>query len=507
MINENEPVRLLDAVLEELDYTELLHLYSSKGRKSAVSPFLFFKVFVFGMLEGIYSLRGLQRQCEVNLHYKWLLQSFKVPSHMAFGRFFNRLTVSVLNNLFAQFIKVLSEYDSITFEEAFIDGTKIEANANRYTFVWKKNVVKSLGRLKDKLSCICQKLLALTGADTSDLSDTGLLDYLSKECKDSGIEFVHGTGKHKQPLQKIYEECEAVVEKRLENEAQLEIMGERNSYSKTDNAATFMRMKEDHMGNGQLKPAYNVQFAVQSEYILGVGIFANPTDARTLIPFLQQLEKLHGRKIEHVVADAGYDSEENLAWLERNGYLSVIKPKTYEVNKKRNCARQIGRAENMEYDEDKNEYICAKGRRLRYVGTTTQKNSSGYMRESKVYQCSNCKYCSKRSECQRSLAESGPTQNKRIFISENYLKLQEKNMQLFSSAKGILLRINRSIQVEGSFGVMKEDFKYKRMLRRGNENVYKELLLVAFGFNLRKLHNRIQSGRLGTRLFAVKEAC
>ena len=507
MINENEPVRLLDAVLEELDYTELLHLYSSKGRKSAVSPVLFFKVFVFGMLEGIYSLRGLQRQCEVNLHYKWLLQSFKVPSHMAFGRFFNRLTVSVLNNLFAQFIKVLSEYDSITFEEAFIDGTKIEANANRYTFVWKKNVVKSLGRLKDKLSCICQKLLALTGADTSDLSDTGLLDYLSKECKDSGIEFVHGTGKHKQPLQKIYEECEAVVEKRLENEAQLEIMGERNSYSKTDNAATFMRMKEDHMGNGQLKPAYNVQFAVQSEYILGVGIFANPTDARTLIPFLQQLEKLHGRKIEHVVADAGYDSEENLAWLERNGYLSVIKPKTYEVNKKRNCARQIGRAENMEYDEDKNEYICAKGRRLRYVGTTTQKKSSGYMRESKVYQCSNCKYCSKRSECQRSFAENGATQNKRIFISENYLKLQEKNMQLFSSAKGILLRINRSIQVEGSFGVMKEDFKYKRMLRRGNENVYKELLLVAFGFNLRKLHNRIQSGRLGTRLFAVKEAC
>ena len=507
MINENEPVRLLDAVLEELDYTELLHLYSSKGRKSAVNPVLFFKVFVFGMLEGIYSLRGLQRQCEVNLHYKWLLQSFKVPSHMAFGRFFNRLTVPVLNNLFAQFIKVLSEYDSITFEEAFIDGTKIEANANRYTFVWKKNVIKSLGKLKEKLACVCEKLLALTGADTSALSDTALLEYLSKECKDSGIEFVHGTGKYKQPLQKIYEECEAVVKKRLENEAQLEIMGERNSYSKTDNAATFMRMKEDHMGNGQLKPAYNVQFAVQSEYILGVGIFANPTDTRTLIPFLQQLETLHGRKIEHVVADAGYDSEENLAWMERNGYLSVIKPKTYEVNKKRSYAKQIGRAENMEYDEDKNEYICAKGRRLRYVGTTAQKNSSGYMRESKVYQCSNCKYCSKRSECQRSFAENGATQNKRIFISENYLKLQEKNMQLFSSAKGILLRINRSIQVEGSFGVMKEDFKYKRILRRGKENVYKELLLVAFGFNLRKLHNRIQSGRLGTRLFAVKEAC
>ena len=177
------------------------------------------------------------------------------------------------------------------------------------------------------------------------------------------------------------------------------------------------------------------------------------------------------------------------------------------MNKKRSYAEQIGRAENMKYDEAKNEYICAKGRRLRYVGTTTQKNSSGYRRESKVYQCSNCNYCSKRSECQRSFAENGPTQNKRIFIAENYLRLQEKNMQLFSSTKGILLRINRSIQVEGSFGVMKEDFKYKRMLRRGKENVYKELVILAFGFNMRKLHNRIQSGRLGKRLFAVKEAC
>ena len=229
MINENEPVRLLDAVLEELDYTELLHLYSSKGRKSAVNPVLFFKVFVFGMLEGIYSLRGLQRQCSVNIQYKWLLRSFKVPSHMAFGRFFKRLTVPVLNSLFAQFIKVLSKYDSITFEEAFIDGTKIEANANRYTFVWKKNVIKSLGRLKEKLSAVCQKLLALTGVDASALSDTALLDYLTKECRDNDIEFVHGTGKHKHQLQKIYEECEAVVEKRLENEAQLEIMGDRNS--------------------------------------------------------------------------------------------------------------------------------------------------------------------------------------------------------------------------------------------------------------------------------------
>ena len=200
-------------------------------------------------------------------------------------------------------------------------------------------------------------------------------------------------------------------------------------------------------------------------------------------------------------------SQERLDTLkEELHYLETTREK--EVAELIKEARSFGDlSENSEYDEAKNEYICAKGRRLRYIGTTTKKNSSGYMRESKVYQCSNCNYCSKRSECQRSFAENGPTQNKRIFIAENYLRLQEKNMQLFSSTKGILLRINRSIQVEGSFGVMKEDFKYKRMLRRGKENVYKELVILAFGFNMRKLHNRLQYGRLGKRLFAVKEAC
>ena len=124
-IPENEPVRLLDAVLEELNYKQLQHLYSPKGRKPAISPRIFFKLFIFSRMEGIYSLRKLQRQCHINLQYKWLLEGHPVPSFMAFQRFFARLTLPVLEDLFAQLIQVLATVDSIDFAEAFIDGTRL----------------------------------------------------------------------------------------------------------------------------------------------------------------------------------------------------------------------------------------------------------------------------------------------------------------------------------------------------------------------------------------------
>lgn len=507
MIDEKEPVRLLDAVLEELDYTELLRLYSPKGRKSAADPVILFKIFVFAMLEGVYSLRGIQRQCEVNLQYKWLLRSYRAPSHMAFGRFLSRLTIPILENLLAQYIKVLAKYDSITFAEAFIDGTKLEANANRYSFVWKKRVIKALEGLPQKLAGLCRRLEEYSGVDASGLKDKELLAYLSSECEAQKIAFVHGTGRPKHPLQKFQEEAAALAAKRQEYEKHLVIMGERNSYSKTDQSATFMRMKDDHMRNGQLKPAYNVQLAVESEYILGAGVFPNPTDTRTLIPFLQKLEALHKQKIGTVVADAGYDSEENLSWLYANDYASVIKPRTYEKEKKRSYALQIGLVDNMAYDANKDEYTCAQGRQLVFIGRCTKKNRSGYVREGKVYQCHDCTCCQVRQDCQKTRDGKEAAGSKKLFIAEKYLNLLARNKELFQSPQGAVLRTNRSIQVEGAFGVIKEDFRYKRLLRRGAEGVYKELLMLIFGFNMRKLHNRIQSGRIGTRLFGLKAAC
>ncbi len=496
MIPETEPVRLLDAVLEELDYTALLRLYSPQGRKSTVPPKILFKVIVFAMLEGLYSLRAIQRQCQFNVQYMWLLQGYKTPSHMTIGRFYERLTVPVLEDLFAQFIRVLSGADSVTMDEVYIDGTKLEANANRYTFVWRKNIERGLKKLKERYPIFREKIAQTLLPEARHLKDTELLTALAGKCKEEDVCFVSGQGHHKPVLQKAFEECEALCGKRQAYEKQLSVLGERNSYSKTDPDATFMRMKDDHMQNGQLKPAYNVQVAVESEYIVGVGIFPNPADTLTLIPFLKHMRSRFGLKPVHVVADAGYDSEENLHWLREQGYQSVIKPANYEISRKRPYKKRIGLPASMKYDPEKDEYTCAKGRKLQFSYLRKKKHTSGYVSELRVYQCSNCQYCGMRKQCQR---QGNRMHNKTVQINRNYEALQRENLQRFLSEEGIRFRVNRSIQVEGAFGQIKQDYSYKRILRRGKEAVYKELLFLALGFNIRKLHNRIQNGRLTQR--------
>ncbi len=507
VIADDEPVRLLDEILDELDYTQLYEMYSSKGRKPAVPPAILFKVCLLAMLEGRFTLREIKRQCDVNIHYMWLLQGYRVATHMTVGRFIKRLDRKILDNLFSQLMRAIAKRDSINFNEVFIDGTKLEAQANRYTFRWKNSVTKHLQKRLGKLEALRTGVAEATGADTSGMNGDILAASLKKFCQRQGIAFVSGAGHHKHPLQKLHEECAETAGKINEYEKDLSIMGERNSYSKTDHDATFMRMKEDHMRNGQLKPAYNVQLAIHSEYIMGLGVFPNPNDTKTLIPFLMELSTLYHKKFRYVVADAGYDSEENFTWLAAHNYASVIKPNKYEIKKKSSYKEQFWRLDNLSYDEGNDEYICAKGRRLKFTGLRIKKTETGFKRQAREYTCVNCNRCGLRRQCQKTWDGSIAKTNKRLLVPTNYLRLQEDNMRRFKSELGTQLRVNRSIQSEGAFGVLKEDYRYKRVYRRGKESVYVELMLVAFGYNLRKLYNRMKSGRIGRQLFEQKEAC
>ena len=509
IIPDDEPVRILDALLEELDYTELLHLYpSTKGRKLRIPPVILFKIIVFSMMEGHYSLRDMEHQCRYNIQYLWLLEGRKAPSHMTIGRFLKRLPLDVLEHLFTQLVGVLSQCDSITWDEVYIDGTKLEANANRYTAVWKKQVKYSLGLLQEKREALQDNLLALLSMDTTAMTDDELLAVTAKACEEAGITIVHGAGHRQSKEQKLLQAAMDIRDKQQDLDEQMETLRKRNSYSRTDHDATFMRMKDDHTKKGQPKAAYNIQIAVESEYIVGVAVGSNPADQHTLIPFLKQLRRDYGKLPAHVVADAGYDSEANLDWLNRHGCQSVIKPHYYEHDKTAAAKKDISRADNMTYDADRDEYICAKGRRLSYKETYTRANENGYVQEFKVYECEKCSYCSYRKQCQKMRGGKKPQHNKIITQNLHYLELQKDNKARFQSEAGIQLRINRSIQVEGTFGVIKEDFDYRRIHRRGEEGVLKELLMISFGFNVRKLVNRVKKGRVSQRfLDKEKTAC
>ena len=284
--------------------------------------------------------------------------------------------------------------------------------------------------------------------------------------------------------------------------------GNRNSYSKTDEDATFMRMKEDAMMNGQLKPAYNLQHGVDSEYITWLTIGPQPTDTTTLIPFMKEAEEYLKIKYKNIVADAGYESEENYLFLEENGQIAFIKPTNYEISKTRKYKNDIGKIDNMEYNEKEDFYICQNGQKLVVDKIRHNKTKTGYVSEKTIYKCENCKGCLYKSECIKGNNSKIPLEErtKTLYVAKKFIKQRKDDLERITSNKGILYRMNRSIQAEGSFADIKQDMNFRRYLTKGTKNVFAESTLLAIARNINKLHNKIQKGKTGTHLFRLKTA-
>jgi transposase len=259
-----------------------------------------------------------------------------------------------------------------------------------------------------------------------------------------------------------------------------------------------MHMKEDHMRNSQLKPGYNMQIAVEGEYIVGLDISSERSDQLTFIPFLEKLNENLPQKITNIVADAGYESEENYVYLEENNQNAFIKPQTYEVTKKRTFKKDISKRENMAYDEKEDEYTCHDNRKLKVTVKKTRKSKSGYEADVTVYECENCDGCQYKLKCTKAKG------NKRLEVSKKFVERRLTSYKNITTLKGIMLRTNRSIQVEGAFGVIKEDHGFRRFLTRGKKNVKIEFTLLCFGYNVNKLHNKIQQDRCGVSLHEIK---
>ena len=264
----------------------------------------------------------------------------------------------------------------------------------------------------------------------------------------------------------------------------------RNSYSKTDLEATFMRMKEDHMLNGQLKPAYNVQIAVENYFIVHSYVSSDRTDYNTLIPVLEKHRKAFGEELEAVTADSGYCSEKNLSYLKENGIKSYIKLQDHEKRKTRAYKADIGKYYNMSCAvfEDEYYYICHDGRELRHMRTESR-IQDGYTQTFEVYGCANCSGCEHKAKCLYKYdAEKHLDRNKVMKINERWEELKEETNENIQSEEGILKRQTRSIQTEGHFGDIKENENFRRFHYRSKEKVYKEFMLYAIGRNIMKYH-------------------
>lgn len=511
IIPEDDSVRLMGQFVEAMDLTDL---YSTYERINTLSPRTLLKIVLYSYMNGDYSSRSMELNCKRDINFMYLLEGSPAPDHATFARFRSIHFAPCAKRILAEMSNTLFDLGEISGESIFIDGTKIEACANKYTFVWKKAVTKNQAKLLIKIADLiaeCEQLygLKIVYGDTVKMKHVKRLRkklYALKQKE--AIEFVHGIGKRKSPLQKSIETLEEYLARLKSYTQKLYVCGNRNSFSKTDHDATFMRMKEDAMGNGQLKPAFNLQHGVDSEYITWLSIGPQPTDTTTLIPFLKDAEIHLKFKYSKIVADAGYESEENYLFLEENGQTAFIKPANYEISKHRKYQTDIGRMENMEYDADRDSYICKNGKALSFSHIRRTKSKTGYISEKSIYQCSDCNGCLYKSECIKGNNCKMPIEerNKILSVARHFLKYREEDRKRILSEEGILLRVNRSIQAEGSFGDLKQDMQFRRYLSRGTSNVLAESVLLSMARNLNKLHNKIQNGKTGNHLFALKSA-
>jgi transposase len=502
LIPADDSVRLLSEIMDQLDYTELYKAYSRRGRKSAAGPRKLFKIMVYGYMNNLYASRAIEQACRRDINFMWLLEGAKAPDHNTIARFRKQRIAQAAEELFYQLVERLNERKEIDFTNLFVDGTKIEANANKYSFVWRKAVEKQTGKVQEKLARLVQTIQQNHGLkQAGPTTPAAIMDQLLQKQKEENITFVHGSGKRKSQLQKDLEQLQELLERQQKHTEYGQIFQGRNSFSKTDRDATFMHMKEDHMRNAQLKPGYNVQIGVEAEYIVGIDISSERSDALTLIPLLQSMNGfLKGKKHKNIIADAGYESEENYSYLESEKKTCYIKPSNYEKSKNKNYRKNSFRLENMGYDQEKDEYTCQNGKKIKAIGVTNRTSKSGYKSIVTVYECEDCNDCPHKSACTKA------TGNRQFRVSKKFQQQRAQSLQKITSPTGILLRINRSIQVEGAFGVLKENHGFRRFLLRGTQNVRIEFLLLAMGYNLNKLHSKIQHQRCGHMLHEKEAA-
>jgi len=507
MIPADDSVRLLNSVLERMNYRKLHAAYSRLGRIER-SPESLFKVLVYGYMNGIFTTRKLEQACKRDVNFMYLLGRAPAPDHATIARFRSERLTDVIEDLFSQLVQLLAEAGELSLCSVFIDGTKVEANANRYSFVWKKSTQKNEAKMQEKMKSELPKLAAQFSLRfyvrekirAKDLKKLRKHLYALK----GNEEFVQGKGKRKTSLQKAIEAVEEYLARQKKFDDYNHSFGDRNSFSKTDRDATFMRMKEDHMKNGQLKPGYNVTLAVDAEYIVGTMISQGRSDTGTFIPMM---EKLHSLGYTKPVADAGFESEENYTWCEKNGQLAFIKPSNHDQSKTKKYKSDIGKRENMLYDAENDAYICHAGHRIQAAYEKNTKSQTGYPIVTTVYNCAHCNGCPHKTKCIKGVSKAPlEERSKNLHVSKNFQKQRKEMEDRINTDEGILLRVNRSIQVEGAFGVLKQDMGFRRFLLRGQIKVQTEFLLLAIAFNIKKLHNKIQSNRCGTYLHISKAA-
>lgn len=483
LVPKGHPVRVVNDVINKINIQPLTDAYESKGC-SSYHPQMLLKVLVYGYVSNTYSSRKLETACKENINFMWL-SAMNYPDHNTINRFRGVRLKDALRKVFDQVVQLLAEEGLLSIEEVYTDGTKIESVANKYTFVWKKSIQTNKEKMKKQLTEIWQyaQEVANEEANMPPPPDFTKIDLEKVQATVDTLNEVlrnkpEVTQKTKAKLGYVTKNYPTNISKYEKQEA---ILGERNSYSKTDIEATFMRMKEDHMQNGQLKPGYNVQISTSNQFIVNYTIHPNPTDTTTLKSHLEQHKSSFGNAPKTVTADAGYGSEENYELLEENNITAFVKYNMFDKQQNKNYnSKHPFSQDKLFYNPDKDCYICPMGQEMHYIGDSKRKTSTGFEQTSRKYQAQSCTNCPLNGVCHKSKT------NRIIEINVNLIRHKEKAHQLLNSEQGIEKRKQRCHDVEPVFGNIKQNHGFRRFMLKGKQKVAIEWGLLAIAQNIRK---------------------
>ena len=483
LIAPNHPVRVVNDIVNTIDLRLLVDEYKGGGT-SSYHPSMLLKVMVYSYLVNIYSSRKMEAAIRENIHLMWL-SGMQKPDHHTLNRFRSERLKGVLKQIFVQVVQLLAAQGLLSLKEVYVDGTKAEANANKYTFVWGNAIKSSKEKIKKQLDELWQYALQVA-AEEKDLPEPPDFDKIDAEKVKETVAQIKTILKDRQQAGKQVKQKLNYAEKNwpvaLDKYAvQEQVLAGRNSYSKTDTEATFMRMKEDHMKNGQLKPAYNWQISSNNQYIVDYSIHQTTADTSTLQTHLEYHKQNYGVYPEVVIADAGYGSEQNYQYMETNHIEGYVKYNYFDKDRNHKFLNKHPfSADKLYYNKDKDCYYCPMGQPMQNIGTSTQTTATGFKQTFTKYRAVNCEGCPLRGVCHKSKG------NRVIEVNHALIEHKRKVVERLTSEKGIYYRKRRPADVEPVFGNIKHNHGFRRFMLRGKEKVSIEAGLLALAHNLRK---------------------
>ena len=478
-IPANAPVRIINQIVDDLDISEVFNTYKGGG-SSSYHPRMMLKLVLYAYLNNIYSCRKIEKQALENIHYMWLC-NMQTPDHNTINSFRSKNLKETIHGIFTQVVHLLVDMGHLSLDVIYTDGTKMESRANRYTFVWRKTVEKNKLKLESKIRKILEQIEEGIAQDNQPEDDPPTpIDSKELKRRISQINQEKLSKRAKTEMKKL---SNKYLPKLMEYEFHLQILGHRNSYSKTDPSATFMRMKDDHMKNGQLKPAYNLQIGTENQFFTHFDFSPNPADFLTFIPFNNGFKSRYHKMPKTEVADSGYGSEENYEFMQNNDIEPYVKYPLFHAEQKKKNKNNPFLVQNLHYNAEKDFFVCPMGQQMEKVGTSTRTSESGYISNTTFYQAKNCHGCPLRALCHNG------TGDRRIEVNHKLNEYRQKARKLLNSYDGRKHRKRRSIEPESVFGQTKANKQYVRFRHFGVDKVKMDFAIFAIAFNIGKLFN------------------